>query len=63
MADRHPGKPGEERIVVGTKQDVAGIRTPVVTVVSVVVQGKGHFLLGDLCPFLEARVNVRWDGP
>eukprot|EP00983_Pelagomonas_calceolata_P015798 501041-Pelagomonas_calceolata.AAC.1 len=30
MADRRPRKPGGEIIVVGPKQDVAGIRTPVV---------------------------------
>eukprot|EP00983_Pelagomonas_calceolata_P030008 939539-Pelagomonas_calceolata.AAC.1 len=63
MADRHPRKPGGERIVVGTKQDVAGIRAPEVMVVSVIVQGRGHFLVGDMCPFLESGVNVRREGP
>eukprot|EP00983_Pelagomonas_calceolata_P035194 1100373-Pelagomonas_calceolata.AAC.1 len=59
MADRHPRKSGGERIVVGTKQNVAGIRAPVVVVVSIIVQGRGHFLLGDMCPVLESGVNVR----
>eukprot|EP00983_Pelagomonas_calceolata_P018668 585911-Pelagomonas_calceolata.AAC.1 len=64
MADRHPRKSGGERIVVGTKQDVAGVRAPVVMVVGVLVQGRGHFLLGDMCPFLESgkNLNVRREG-
>eukprot|EP00983_Pelagomonas_calceolata_P015836 501934-Pelagomonas_calceolata.AAC.1 len=62
MADRYSRKSGGERIVVG-KQNVAGVRAPVVMVVSVIVQGRGHFLLGDMCPFLESGVNVRWEGP
>ena len=60
---RHSRKSGGERIVVGTLYNVAGIRAPVVMVLRIKVQRRCHFFFGDLSPFLESRVNVRWKGP
>eukprot|EP00983_Pelagomonas_calceolata_P044761 1139439-Pelagomonas_calceolata.AAC.1 len=51
----------DERELCWAPKECHGVRAPVVKVMSVFVQGRGHFLLGGLCPIWKALSTISPD--